>query len=241
MQKIRHVTFVWYNNAHMKKHAWKIFFAIAAVALLGSMWYAHTAAQKADEGVTLSDHITGNPDATVTLVEYSDFQCPACAAMVPFVDEVLAKYGDKLRFEYKSFPLITIHSHAVDAAVAAEAAAQQGKFWEMYHKLFENQANWEASANPSSYFIQYASDLGLDVTQFKLQLGAPTLANAVRSGFKDGLNKGFTSTPTFVLNGKKMEFNTYDDFIAQIETALGVNEAVLLNNSNDVSIEGNEG
>ena len=120
-----------------KKHFWKILALLVVLLLGGSIIYSQKASEEANVGVVIEPHIKGNPDASVTLVEYSDFQCPACGQFYPYVKEVVEEHGDKLRFEYKHFPLITIHKNAVPAARAAEAASQQGKFFEMHDKLFE--------------------------------------------------------------------------------------------------------
>jgi protein-disulfide isomerase len=214
---------VCYNIRRMAiitKHLWKII-TIAVVVLIGaSVWYAGAAAERANEGITINDNVKGNPDATVSLVKYSDFQCPACAAAAGVVDDMLTQYGDQVRVEYRHFPLVTIHPHAVAAGAAAEAAGQQGKFWEMHNLLFTNQSVWGNSANPSVYFLQYGEEIGLDMTQFRRQMNASVLTDHVRDGFREARELGFSGTPTFTLNGERMEFSTYQEFIEQIATAV---------------------
>lgn len=206
----------------MKKHFWKIFI-VGAVLLLGvSIVIAQQAGQKANEGVVVESHIKGNEAATVELVEYSDFQCPACGQFYPLLKEVMADYGDDLKFEYRHFPLTAIHPYAAPAARAAEAAGQQGKFWEMHDLLFENQSVWSRAGQADPYFIQYAEELGLDIDTFRRHLGSSILSQAVVDDLRDAQNKGFTGTPTFLLNGERMKFGTYDEFRQQIENALGI-------------------
>ncbi|MEZ4200792.1 MAG: thioredoxin domain-containing protein [Candidatus Paceibacterota bacterium] len=208
----------------MKKHGWKIIFGVAVLLLVGSYVIAQDAAKKANEGITIDRHVKGNTDAAVLLTEYSDFQCPACGQFYPVVKEIMETYGDNLQLEYKHFPLITIHPYAVPAARAAEAAAQQGKFWEMHDLLFENQSAWSQGSNPDAFFIQYAGELGLDVATFKRHLGASVITDAVNNSFKDAQALGLTGTPTFFLNGERMEFDTFEDFMNQIEVAINGSE-----------------
>lgn len=205
----------------MKKHFWKIFAALAVVALVGSFVIANQAANEANEGITFEPHVKGNPDASVTLVEYSDFQCPACGQAFPVVQALLEEYGDDVRFEYKHFPLFTIHPQAVPAARAAEAAGQQGKFWEMHDLLFENQSVWSNSANPALAFNQYAEEIGLDMGQFRTHLGASLIDDRIMEQVREAQRKGYTGTPTFELNGERMQFSSYQDFIDQIAAATG--------------------
>src|SRR3989344_9628643 len=102
--------------------------------------------------LTDSEWMKGNPQASVALVEYGDFQCPACATYYPIVKTLTDDYGEDLKVVYRHIPLVAIHTNAMDAARAAEAAGLQGKFWEMHDKLYENQKEWENERNPSGFF-----------------------------------------------------------------------------------------
>lgn len=204
----------------IKKHFWKVVVAAVIILLGGSIAYSQYAAKQADQGVTVETHIKGNPDAKVTLIEYSDFQCPACGQFYPYMKSLMEEFGGDLRFEYHHFPLINIHPQAFPAARAAEAAGQQGKFWEMHDKLFENQAVWSKSVNPSAYFTEYAEELGLDTDLFKRHQSSAVISDAIEASFNDAVNRGFTGTPTFLLNGEKMEFSTFADFRAQVAAAI---------------------
>lgn len=135
------------------KNPWIILTIITIVLFGSAIVYSKNANEKNNQGVTVVDHIKGNGEATVTLVEYSDFQCPACASFQPVLAEIMAQYGDLLRFEYKHFPL-PIHNFAQQAAVAAEAASQQGKFFEFHDALFTNQEEWTSSATPQVFFVR---------------------------------------------------------------------------------------
>lgn len=200
------------------KNPWTVIGIITVVLFGGAFWYASVSAEKNNEGIEIMSHIKGNPESTVTLVEYSDFQCPACAAFQPALNDVLEKHGEQIKFEYKHFPL-PIHSFAIQASVAAEAAGQQGKFFEYHDILFAEQANWASSATPQSLFIQYAERLELDIEMFKRHMNASVLRDHVKGQFDEGRGLGITGTPTFFLNGERMQIKTYEDFLNQVEAA----------------------
>ena len=209
-----------YTTCHMK-NPWIIIGVIVVVLFGGAIWYSNVSAERSNEGVEVISHVKGDPDAVVTLTEYSDFQCPACAGFQPVLSGMLEQYGDQLRFEYKHFPLpARIHPYAFQASVAAEAAGQQGKFFEFHDMLFENQEAWSKASVPTSFFVQYASDLGLDVDLFKTHLGSSVLKERVQADFAEGEKLGVTGTPTFYLNGQKMEIESYLDFAQQIGYAI---------------------
>lgn len=201
------------------KNPWVIIGIITVLLFGGAIWYSKSSGEKNNEGVTVTEHSKGNADAAVVLTEYSDFQCPACGAFEPVLEQTLAKYGDKIRFEYKHYPL-PIHQFAVQAAQASEAAAQQGKFFEYHDRLFAEQKTWSTSQTPQVFFLQYAQDLGLNVDQFKRQMQSSIIKDAVKKAQKDAGNMGLTGTPSFFLNGQKMEINSYEDFTAQIAAAV---------------------
>lgn len=201
------------------KNPWVIVGLITVILFGGAIWYSSTATEKNNEGVEVVDHIKGNPDAAVVLVEYSDFQCPACASFQPVLEEVMKSYGDKIRFEYKHFPL-PIHPYAQQAALAAEAAGQQGKFYEYHDLLFKNQQAWSQSVAPGALFVQYAEELGLDMEQFRRQQKSSILRDRVRADLNETRELGLTGTPTFFLNGERMQMDTFEEFISQIAFAV---------------------
>lgn len=204
----------------MKKHIGKISIIGIALVLAGAFWYAGQAGERANEGVVIEANVKGNPEAVVTLTEHSDFQCPACAAAAPVVDSILEAYGDQVRFEYKHFPLVSIHPLAIPAARAAEAAGQQGKFFAMHDLLFENQRAWSTAPNPTAIFMSYAEEIGLDVPMFRRHLDASVIEDHVRAEFEEARELGLTGTPTFFLNGERMNFQSYEEMAAQVEAAV---------------------
>jgi protein-disulfide isomerase len=142
------------------------------------------------------DHIEGGVDAPVTLLEYGDYQCPFCGAAYPIVKEVQGRMGDRLRFVFRNFPITTSHPRAEQAAEAAEAAAGQGKFWEMHDLLYENQ---KRLTDPDLH--GYAEQLGLDVGKFDEELAEHVHAERLREDFMSGVRSGVNGTPTFYVNG----------------------------------------
>lgn len=197
---------------------------ITVVLIGAAMWYSKSSAENSNEGVvTPTTHIKGSADASVKIVEYSDFQCPACAAFQPIVAEVVDTFGDQISFEYRHFPLSALHPYAEQAARAAEAAGQQGKFFEFHDKLFAEQDSWSAGAAPTTFFLRYAGELGLDVDKFRKHLRSSQLRDEVRADAALAREAGVTGTPTFFLNGEKMEIKTFQDFFDQVARAVDPN------------------
>jgi protein-disulfide isomerase len=150
--------------------------------------------------VGAQDQAAGPDDAPVTLVEYGDYECPYCGMAYPIVKRAQQELGNQLRFVFRNFPLAEAHPHARLAAQAAEAAAAQGKFWEMHDMLFENQTALEPDD-----LVGYAKSIGLDITRFERDLEAGTFAKKVRDDFRSGVRSGVNGTPTFFVNGKRYE------------------------------------
>jgi protein-disulfide isomerase len=146
------------------------------------------------------DHIQGPASAPVTLVEYGDYQCPFCGAAYPILKDVQARMGDGLRFVFRNFPISTSHPNAELAAEAAEAAAVQGKFWEMHDLLYENQDRLG-----SEDLHAYAERLGLDLEAFDRALADHAYAARVREDFMSGVHSGVNGTPTFYVNGSRYD------------------------------------
>lgn len=202
------------------KNPWIVIGVIVVLLIGGSVWYGSTSAERYNEGVEVRSHVKGNPEGEVVLIKYSDFQCPACAAFLPAIDDVLSEFGDSVRFEYRHFPLMQIHPFAEPAARAAEAAGQQGKFYEYHDALFANQAAWGNSVNPSQFFLRFAEELELDMQEFTRHQRSTVLRDKVRSEFEEARAAGFTGTPTFTLNGERMNISTYQDFRDQVAAAV---------------------
>ena len=142
----------------------------------------------------------GNPNAPVKIVEFADFQCPACAVAHPIVKSIIAKNQDKVYFVYRHYPLSS-HRNAKLAAQAAEAAGGQGKFWQMYDMIFENQKEWSDTSNAKEIFETYAQKLDLDTNKFKDDFNK--VKDPIDQDYADGNQVGVTSTPTFFINGQK--------------------------------------
>ncbi|MDE0804165.1 MAG: thioredoxin domain-containing protein [Acidimicrobiales bacterium] len=160
---------------------------------------------------------TGSSD--VVFVEFLDFECEGCRAAFPAIEELRADYGDRVTFVVRNFPL---HNNSVAAASAAEAAAEQGAFEEMYVRLFETQTEWgERSDSQEDVFFGFAEDLGLDMAEFRRVYDDPTTVAKIERDQADGRALGVTGTPTFFLDGKKLEPESFDDLVAAIEQALG--------------------
>ena len=202
---------------------------IVAVVIIGSIFGIVKLASISKTGesnltasaISDSENIKGDKDAKATLIEYSDFQCPACGAYHPILKKVTDNLGAQVRFAYRHFPLPQ-HKNAKLAATVAEASGKQGKFWEMHDLIFQNQSDWSEEKNASVIFAKYANDLGLDLEQFQKDLTSEEIKAKIESDYKSGVKAGVNSTPSFFLNGKKMENpRNYDDFKNAIEQALG--------------------
>jgi len=150
-----------------------------------------------------TNHVQGQGSSGVKLVEYGDYECPVCLAYYPLLKQVSAKYNATIYFQFRNLPLVQVHPNAFAGARAAEAAGLQNKYWEMHDKLYDNQSAWATSSSPTSYFNQYAKDLGLDVSKFKIDYASSqvnTAINADLAAFKQtGQDQG---TPTFFLDDK---------------------------------------
>lgn len=142
------------------------------------------------------DHVQGSADAPVTLVEYGDYECPYCGEAYPIVKDVQVRMAEQLRFVFRNFPISTSHPHAEQAAEAAEAAAAQGRFWEMHDHLYENQRHLL-----DDDLHGYALTLDLDVDLFDKELAEHVHAERVHEDFMSGVRSGVNGTPTFFING----------------------------------------
>lgn len=166
------------------------------------------------DAVTEIDHVKGgNFSSPVTLVEYSDFQCPACGAFYPITKKLLETNGTKMRFVYRYFPLEGLHPNALGAAKAAEAAGKQNKFWEMHDLLFERQKEWSNENNIRDVFVRYANELGLNTGQFTIDLESTDTKTRIKHDIESGERAGVEGTPTFFINGEKIDNpGSYDEF-----------------------------
>ena len=169
-----------------------------------------------------TEHAIGPATAPVTIVEYSDFQCPACAVYFPLVEKLLAEYPTSVRLIYRHYPLPQ-HLNAPAASQASEAANAQGKFWEMYRLLFENQNSWENLSEKDAVvaFEGYATKLGLSLEKFRVDVNSDATKIKIRGDLESGIASGVNATPTFFVNGIFIQNPTsYDAFKKIIDTAI---------------------
>lgn len=202
--------------------------AISVIFILGFLFLVYSATNKpktADKPidqtiaqVKTNDHVKWAKEAKHTLIEYSDLQCPACQSYHFFFKPMEASGSAdaditrKIKFVYRHFPLRTSHKHAQAAAQAAEAAGKQGKFFEFADELFTTQEDWAKLGNPQEYFEGVAADLALDIDQFKKDFDSKEVKDKINKDYQSGIEAGVNSTPTFYLDGKKVDTATLDEF-----------------------------
>lgn len=150
--------------------------------------------------VTDRDHSLGPADAPITIVEYGDYECPDCLNAVPIIEQVRNALGDRLRFVFRHFPRSSIHPHASVAAEVAEAAADQGKFWEMHQALFAHQKELA-----DIDYAHLALKLGLEIYRFETSRSQERHSHRVKSDYESGVRNGVNKTPTLFINGKRYE------------------------------------
>jgi protein-disulfide isomerase len=214
----------------MTKSRW-IIFTVIALAILGFLVvvnknnnpkFAGDAAKIITEG-PIKDRVFGSTAQKVTLIEYGDFECPACKEMYPTVKELKNKYKDKLTFIFRDYPLTSVHPNALAGSSAAEAAGQQGKFFEMHDLLYDNQDAWRsqvAGAGKAGPLLEsYAKQLGLNIDTFKKDVVSKEVANKINRDRQTGGNFEVSATPTFILNGKKVAQGA-DELKKAVENAL---------------------
>jgi protein-disulfide isomerase len=167
-----------------------------------------------------SKNIKGPENAKVTVVEFSDLQCPACKASQPLVQQLLSKHGSEIRFVYRHFPLTEIHKNALQAGWAAESAASFGKFWEFHDMLFSAQEEWaELPADQAKQkFIEYAEKLQIDKIEFDKRIDSSASHQQVTDDTSDGTKAGVDATPTFFVNGQK---TAAPQLLSTVESMLG--------------------
>ncbi|MGC2289442.1 MAG: DsbA family protein [Thermoplasmata archaeon] len=157
--------------------------------------------------VGVRDHTEGPSDARVVLVEYGDYQCPYCGAAYPIVKRIQKKLGGRLRFVFRNFPITNAHPQAQWAAESAEAAAAQGKFWEMHDYLYENQK----SLGDPAYFVRFEHKLKLDLDQLQREVDQHVHLDRIQEDFMSGVRSGVNGTPTFFINDRR--YDGYPEFV----------------------------
>lgn len=208
------------RNEKIKKYSiWGIGTLIVIGAIAGLVWLVSASpTSNQSEAVNVApisskDITKGNLRSKVTLIEYADFQCPACATYHPFVNQLLTDEGNKILYAYRMFPLTNAHPNSHISAQAAYAAKKQAKFFEMSDLLFNNQTDWALQQDPRSIFLGYAKSLKLNTDQFEKDMNSDEAKNYVNTMETQAISEGMNSTPTFVLNGNKITNpNNYQDF-----------------------------
>ena len=171
---------------------------------------------KLKNAITEDDHVQGDTNAPVTLVEYGDYQCPHCRVAYPLVKRLEHHFGEKLRFVFRNFPLTQIHPFAEPAAEVAEFANAQGKFWEMHDKLYENQGRLG-----EALYVDLAEKLKLSTTALHQALQQKTFEARVRADFKGGVRSGVNGTPTFFINGHRHDGSfDFETLVSAIRQAM---------------------
>lgn len=170
-----------------------------------------------DIGATTGEqrHVKGNPDASIVIAEFSDFQCPACKGFTPVLDRFMDTYQDQVKLVYRHFPLPQ-HANAEDAAIAAEAASRQGKFWEVHDWLFEYQLEWsEVEVSAEYFFDEFGEEFELNRDQFISDYNSDEVRELVRADAADARSLGVNATPTIYINGEKeTRITSYDDLVS---------------------------
>ncbi len=197
---------------------------IAAFVFTGKDKAAQTNFNGDAAKVQSDDHTIKAPNEKVILIEYGDYQCPACGAAFAPVKAAVEQLKDQVTFVFRNLPLTSLHPNAFAAARAAEAAAVQGKFWEMHDRLYETQNAWDnVATNQQSLFEGYAQELGLNMDQFKADYASEKIADRINrdvASAKSGFNA--TGTPTFIVNGKKIEnpSSTTENYVKLLTDAI---------------------
>lgn len=204
----------------MSKGFWII---VAAIVVIfgGILLFKGDKADAPTNGAAASNHVVGENTKGVLLVEYGDYECPFCGQFYPIVKQVVEKHKTDIAFQFRNLPLQQNHKNAFVAARAAEAAALQNKFWEMYDLLFQNQAAWAQASNAQPTFEQYATQLGLDLDKFKADFASPGVNDTINADIAEFKKTGKPlKTPTFFLDGELIEPKSADDFSRLITEAI---------------------
>lgn len=195
----------------MSKEA-KILMAVAAVVavgvsaliLLGAKDTSEVKPKAGGDKLVREDSYQTNKGAAVTVVEFGDYQCPACATAQPAVQRLKSEYGPKINFVFRNLPLDQ-HQNAQSSAEAAEAAGAQGKYWEMNDALYQGQSQWSNQANPVNIFVTLAQRLGIDVNTFRADIEAKRFADKIKRDLDDSNALQLSSTPSFFVNGTPVD------------------------------------
>jgi protein-disulfide isomerase len=216
----------------MKRFLPFIIVGVVALATLGSGAMLYRAKQPhlltirpdkavSDKNAAEAIHVRGSPDAPVTLEEFGDYECPPCGSMAGFIDQLVKEYHPNLKLVFRNLPL-PVHKYAREAALAAEAAGLQGRYWEMHDVLYREQAVWSKADNARELFDSYAGMLGLNLNQFKKDMASEKALQRIESDQERADSLGVRSTPTVFINNHEVAPNekTPNGLRAKIDAAL---------------------
>ncbi|HWZ65220.1 MAG TPA: thioredoxin domain-containing protein [Patescibacteria group bacterium] len=197
----------------MTRTRW-IIFVVICISILGLVFWSNkqtVAPFKGDASKIITDgpigdHVFGLATSKVLLIEYGDFQCPACGSMFPYVKQIKEQYKDRIAFVFRDMPLTSIHPNALAAATVAEAAGLQNKFYEMHDLLYQNQSSWSSTSGNArtAFFEGLAKQLNLDINKFRNDLDSSDITQKITRDRSTSNVFAVDSTPTFVLNGQKL-------------------------------------
>lgn len=204
----------------MSKQFWGVI-AVVLLVLIGIFLITGKSSPTSTSSAQPSHHVIGAGAKHVTLVEYGDFQCQFCAQYFPTIKQVTDIYTQDITFQFRNFPLTSLHQNAFAAARAAEAAGFQGKYHEMFDALYLNQTRWSNSSSPQATFEQYATQLNLDPVKFKSDYASGRVNDVINADLAAGNKLNVTGTPTFFLDGKQVTIaNTVTAFKKAIDAEI---------------------
>jgi protein-disulfide isomerase len=189
----------------MSKQFLAILAAIVIVFIGIFAFTGHKSKTDSSTSTKPTNHVEGTSSTGVKLVEYGDYECPYCGEYFPVVKQVQTDYASLISFQFRNFPLVSIHQNAFAGARAAEAAALQNQFWQMHDLLYENQDAWSTASDPSTYFDEYAKQLGLNINQFDTDYASSQVNNSINADMQAGNALSIEGTPTFFLDGKQIQ------------------------------------
>lgn len=204
----------------MSKRFWFVLAAIAII-FIGVVIINNGNKANVPSSAKATNHVEGGNAKGIALTEYGDYQCPFCGQYYPIVQNVVARYQNDIQFQFRNLPLTQLHPNAFAAARAAEAADLQGKFWQMHDKLYTSQSDWSGSSNANRIFESYATSLGLNLTKFKADFASKAVNDRINADIAAFNKTGYElSTPTFFLNGKKIQPTSVDAFSKLIDAEI---------------------
>ncbi len=202
----------------MTRKAW-IIFSVLCLGVIGGLIYisnnskldvskidVNKKQETTNDNGNIPEHIYGNADSKVILIEYADYQCPGCGSAAPEIKKVAEKYKDKIAYIFRNYPIYAYHPNAFAAAATAEAAGLQGKFWEMHSYIYEHQSEWNnlTGDERTNFFANAARELGLDSERLVKDLDSESIKKKINYDLALGKEAGVEATPSLFLNGKEV-------------------------------------